>query len=76
MAKPFYECSICRKTAPVPSREKRIPPLPTTWISWVLPLVRMSEMEIATTVGLDAYMMLRVLRMGIIYFTIVSVYGE
>lgn len=36
----------------------------------------MSEMEIATTVGLDAYMMLRVLRMGFIYFAMVSFYGE
>jgi hypothetical protein len=59
------------------SRKTDIPESPpTSWISWVQSLWALTEMEILEYVGLDAYMLLRMFRMGIIYFTISGIYGR
>ncbi|KAI7857049.1 hypothetical protein BDC45DRAFT_603621 [Circinella umbellata] len=51
-------------------KERQPPPLPDGLLGWVWTLIRTPDKDVLRSVGLDRYMVLRFLRMGIVVFTL------
>ncbi|KAI9271894.1 hypothetical protein BDA99DRAFT_501259 [Phascolomyces articulosus] len=51
-------------------KERQPPPLPDGFLAWIWTLIRIPEKEVLRSIGLDRFMVLRFLRMGIVIFTL------
>eukprot|EP01134_Creolimax_fragrantissima_P006650 CFRG6650T1 len=53
----------------------QIRPLPNTWMSWVWPFITTPDDVVAQAGGLDVYMCLQMYKIGIAYFTVITILG-
>ncbi|KAG1052467.1 hypothetical protein G6F43_005396 [Rhizopus delemar] len=53
-------------------KERRPPPLPDGYLKWIFALLKIPDDQIIKSIGLDRFMVLKLLRMGIITFAIYS----
>lgn len=51
---------------------RRPPPLPKGYIKWIITLLRIPDDQLIKSMGLDRYMVLKLLRMGMVTFSIYS----
>lgn len=51
---------------------RRPPPLPDGYLKWIFALLKIPDDQIIKSIGLDRFMVLKLLRMGIITFAIYS----
>ncbi|KAG2200841.1 hypothetical protein INT47_001372 [Mucor saturninus] len=54
------------------AKEKRPPPIPKGFGRWILALFKISDEDLIKTMGLDRFMVLKFLRMGMVTFSIYS----
>lgn len=52
---------------------KRPPPLPKGYLKWIFVLLKIPDDQLVKSMGIDRFMVLKFLRMGMITFTVYSI---